>query len=156
MQVAALEPDAGEGAVLVTRARGRLCALPLPHVIETMRPLPVTPLAGAPAFVRGLCVIRGEPLPVVDLAALLFGAADDRPTRFVTLRVGERRVALATGEVIGVRTLPASGAPLPPLLSAGGGDLVAALARLDDALLLVLSGARLLPDAGWEPAGEQP
>ena len=155
MQVTAAEVDAGEGAVLVARARGRLCALPLPQVVETMRPLPVTPLAGAPAFVRGLCVIRGEPLPVVDLAALLFGPAEDEPTRFVTLRVGERRVALATGEVIGVRTLPASGAPLPPLLAAGG-DAVAALARLDGALLLVLSGARLLPEAAWAAAGERP
>jgi purine-binding chemotaxis protein CheW len=142
------EVGPGEEAVLVARVRGRACALPLGSVVETMRPLPVTPLEGAPAWVRGLAVIRGEPVPVVDLAALLFGPAPDRPTRFVTLRVGARRVALATDGVVGVRTLAASGAPLPPLL-AEGAAAVAAVGRLDDALLLVLSAVRLLPDAEW-------
>jgi purine-binding chemotaxis protein CheW len=152
--MAAAETKPLEGPVLLARARGRMCALPLACVVETMRPLPVTPLAGAPAFVRGLAVIRGEAVPVVDLAALLFGPAVEEPTRFVTLRVGDRRVALATGEVVGVRALPTAGAPLPPLLD-GSTAALAALGRLDGALLLVLEGARLLEDAPWEPDGRR-
>ena len=50
-----------------------MCALPLVHVLEVMRPLPLEKVEPAPAFLLGLAVIRGEPLPVVDVAALLPG-----------------------------------------------------------------------------------
>lgn len=129
--------------VLVMRARGRSCALPLAHVVETLRPLPAAPVEGAPAFVRGVSVIRGLPVTVVDLGALLSGAGGGEPERFVTLRVPDRPVALAVDAVVGVRTLPTAG--LRPLLVAGG-EPARAVARLDEALLAVLSSARLAPE----------
>ena len=46
-----------------------LAALPLEHVVETMRPLPVEPLGDAPRFILGLSIVRGEPIPVVDVGA---------------------------------------------------------------------------------------
>ena len=49
------------GASLVCRVAARLCALPVRAVIEIMRPLALEPIAGAPAFVAGLAIIRGEP-----------------------------------------------------------------------------------------------
>ncbi len=138
-------------------------ALPLDHVVETMRPLPVEPLPGCPDFVAGLAVIRGEPVPVVTLAALT-GIRRARSERFVTIQVhgradgradermsGQARgqtdgrlVALAVERVIGVRRLDAAGlAAAPPLL--GRPDLVAHLGTLDGALLLVLETGHLLP-----------
>ncbi|HZE91839.1 MAG TPA: chemotaxis protein CheW, partial [Rhizobacter sp.] len=69
---------------VICRVQGRLCALPLSHVVETMRPLPTETIAGAPDFVCGLAVIRGAPVPVVDLARLL-GATDTQARRFVTV-----------------------------------------------------------------------
>jgi chemotaxis signal transduction protein len=57
--------------VLVVMVGTRACAFPLHHVAETMRPLPIQPVAGTPSFVRGVSVIRGTPTPVVDLKALL-------------------------------------------------------------------------------------
>jgi purine-binding chemotaxis protein CheW len=120
------------------------CALPLASVIETMRPLPVDVFAGAPRGVRGVSLIRGEPLPVVELAALL-GSSPGQATRFVTLRVGARRVALAVDEVLGVRALPrALASELPPLLHAADGEVVSALARVDASLVRLLDSARLL------------
>lgn len=142
----ALEAD----VFLVVRAgAARWCALPLGHVVETLRPLALEPLAGAPGHVLGIALIRGIAQPVVDLARLLgtcAGPADDI-TRLVTLRVGTRRVALAVAAVQGLRRIaPQAWQPLPPLLREAGQEAVAALATLDAELLLVLDSARLLPD----------
>jgi purine-binding chemotaxis protein CheW len=130
---------------LICHVQARLCALALQHVVEIMRPLPVEPLAGAPCFVRGLAVVRGTPLPVVDAARLLDG--DVPAQRFVKLHVGGRHVVLAVDEVLGVRAMPDDGlSALPPLLQEAGMDFVAAIGRLDAELLWVLEGARLLAD----------
>jgi len=90
---------------LLVRAGTLTCALPLSHVVETMRPLPIEPLANAPAFVRGLSIIRGAPVPVVDLGALLNTPSSRPPPRFVTVRAGERRVALAVDGILGLRDI---------------------------------------------------
>jgi purine-binding chemotaxis protein CheW len=140
---------------LICRVQARLCALPLAHVVETMRPLPVEAVVGAPHFVRGLAVIRGAPVPVVDTARLL-GAQDAPADRFVTVNAGERRVALAMGSVLGVRAVPAGSLhPLPPLLHEASADVIAAIGLLDAELLLVLHSARLLPEDVWA-AGDAP
>ena len=142
--------------MLLCRGRRLLCALPLGALVETMRPLPLTPIGGAPAFVRGVCLIRGTPTPVVDLGALLESPDPPAPMRFVTLKVAERRVALAVEEVLGFRRLGAALA-LPPLLGGVGSDAVAALGRLDAELLLVLEASRLVPEEVFSLAhGESP
>ena len=137
-------------ASLVCRVATRVCALPLDVVIEIMRPLPVEPLAGAPGFITGLAIIRGEPMPVVDAARLL-GAEAAAPSRFVTLRIGARQVALAVDAVLGVRLVAAERrSALTSLLGAVAGDAVAAIGTLDAQLLVVLEAARLVPDAVFE------
>lgn len=149
--------NANANAFLVCRVQTRLSALPLAQVVETMRPLPTEAIAGAPHFVRGLAVIRGAPVPVVDAARLLGAEEDAPPSRFVTLAVGGRRVALALSSVLGVRAVaPDLLHGLPPLLHEAGAEVVAAIGLLDAELLLVLHGARLLPDDAWaggEPSG---
>lgn len=139
-----------EGLALLCLARQRLCALPLDALVETMRPLPVTPLAGAPAFVCGVARIRGAPVPVVDVGALLGAPEPPQATRFVTLRVGERRVALALEAVLGFRELASESlTALPPLLRHVSEDVVSALTTLDAELLLVLEATRLVPQSLW-------
>jgi purine-binding chemotaxis protein CheW len=131
---------------LVCRVRGYVCALPLASVVETLRPLPIEPLRGAPPFVCGVSIIRGEPLPVVD-AGLLLGGGQARATRLVTLRVGARSVALAVDAVLGVRSFePSALHAMPPLLREAGADTVSAVGNLDQELLLVLAGGRLVPE----------
>lgn len=134
---------------LICRVHERLCALPVMYVAETMRPLPIEALAGAPHFVLGLALIRGAPIPVVDLA-LLLGAKTAVAYRFVVIIVGSRRIALAVDNVLGVRkVLVSSLHQLPPLLKDTGADIVAAMGMLDAELLLVLNAARLLPEDSW-------
>ncbi|HEY2744390.1 MAG TPA: chemotaxis protein CheW, partial [Polyangia bacterium] len=88
---------------IVARVGARLCAVPLTHARETMRMLPIEPLAGAPPFVLGLAIIRGQAVPVIDLGALIGGGG--APARLITLNVGERSVAIAVDAVVGVQRL---------------------------------------------------
>lgn len=137
------------GLSLFFRIHHRLCSLPLACVVETMRPLPLEPLGGAPAFVSGLALVRGEPVPVVDAARLL-GVQGSQPGRWVTLTVGERRVALAVDTVLGVAAMDeAAQQALPPLLAEAGADVVAAIGTRDAQLLLLLDSTRVVPQALW-------
>jgi purine-binding chemotaxis protein CheW len=136
---------------LICRVGARLCALPLEHVVETMRPLPAEPLPGVPGFIRGVSVIRGEATPVVD-AAVLLGAenAHPQPGRLVTVRIGDRRVALAVDAVLGVQAIPDESVhDLVPLLKQASTEVISAIGMLDADLLLVLQSAQLVPEPVW-------
>ena len=137
-------------SALLLRAGGRNCALNLEQVVEIMRPLPVEALAHAPAFVPGLSIIRGAPTPVVSLATLFTGH-DAPPTRFVVVRAGDRRVALAVDAVLGVFKLdPATVHDLPPLARDADANTLRAIGALDEHLLFVLNSTCLVPDEVWQ------
>lgn len=134
------------GVQLFTRVGALGCAIPIEHVIETMRPLPIEPLGDATEPVRGVAIVRGAPVPVVDLAALL--GQPGRPSRLVIVRAGERRVGLLVDAVEAVRELDgAQLAALPPLLRDARHDRVARIGALDAELMVVLDVARLVPEA---------
>lgn len=146
-EVAASDPEIS----LVCRVGRRLCALSLPHVVETLRALPIEPIAGTPELVLGVSIVRGEPLPVVGAARLVGDGARARAGRFVVLKAGHRRVVLAVEEVLGVRALgPVSLAALPPLLRDASPDVIVSIGTLDGDLLLVLRSVRMLPDTVFE------
>lgn len=140
-------PSATPTLFLLCRLRDRLCALPVRDLVETLRPLPVAKLPGAPPFVSGVAVIRGAPTPVVDGGRLLGAEGPGHPTRFVLLRLGERRVALAVESVERVTELSAAAlARVTPLLGALSAELVEAIGSVDDELLLSLRAASLVPE----------
>jgi purine-binding chemotaxis protein CheW len=150
---AALIGEQGKLA-LVCRVATRRCALWLEDVVETMRPLPVEPLAGAPPFVRGVAVVRGDPVPVVDAASLL-GAGESRPTRFVTVTAGDRGVGLAVDAVLGVEVISRESLEeLPPLLGDASAAVVSAMGALGSELVVALRSARLVPADVWALLGE--
>jgi purine-binding chemotaxis protein CheW len=159
------------------RVGSLLCALPLDDVVETMRPLPVKPLAGTPPYVRGVTVVRGVPVPVVDLAVLLGEGpgveeepdADeewDGAARFVTVRGGRGPAAVLTGPVVGIVDTAAitsdeRGPAAPDGLAADAADgdgsvrPVAAVGVRGIEPILLLRGSGLVPEAAWTAlAGE--
>jgi purine-binding chemotaxis protein CheW len=143
------EAAAQGGLAIVARVGARLCAVPLAHARETMRMLPIEPLADAPPFVLGLAIIRGEPVPVIDLGALVGGGG--ARGRLIALRVGERSVALAVDAVVGVQ--PIDGATLaaaPPIAQIAHAEVIEAIGVLDAQLLLVLRASRLLSEDDWQ------
>jgi purine-binding chemotaxis protein CheW len=135
---------------LICRQNTSLCALPLATVAETMRPLPIEPLAHAPPFVLGVSIIRGAPVPVVDTALLLGAAASAPPKRMITLKVDNRAIALAVDGVIGLHSLSIDAlGEIPPLLGQADTGTIAAISTLDAQLLLVLQSARIVPESVW-------
>jgi purine-binding chemotaxis protein CheW len=143
-------------ACLLCRVNERWCALQRGDVIETMRMLPVVPLAGAPAYVLGVALIRGASTPVVDAGRLLFPVGEDEtseepPTRLVTVRSGGHVVALAVSELAGIRALDKDSlATMPPLVREA--SAIESIEVLDSRLLLVLRAGRLLPEGFALPA----
>jgi purine-binding chemotaxis protein CheW len=128
--------------------------LPLSHVIEIMRPLAIEAVAGAPRFVSGVAIVRGEPVPVIDCGALLtspeaHASLRAHHTRWASIRCAQRHAVLAFEEIAGVHLLTARVAQLPTLITSAAVDVIEAITTLDDALLLVLRGAKLVPDAAW-------
>jgi purine-binding chemotaxis protein CheW len=147
------------GLLLLCRVKTLLCAFPLAHVLETMRPLPIDPLPGTPEFLPGIALIRGLPTPVVDVACLLEVDAG-ATTRLVLLKVESRQVALMVDAVAGIRSVPDDSLQdLPSLFSDSGAAFVSAIGRLDASLLMILQGARLVPRELWaklDAAGDNP
>ncbi len=140
---------------LVCRVRTRLCAIPISQVIEIARPRPVEPLPDAPHFVSGLALIRGSATPVVDARLLLSEEPVETATRIVTVRAGERVVAVAVDEVLGVRILPSDAlSDSPPLAEQALSGAISAIARLDRELLVVLESSRLVPERVWNTIAE--
>jgi purine-binding chemotaxis protein CheW len=148
-------PSSTAARLLIVRAGTRLSALPLSAVAETMRPLPVRSVSGAPSGLMGVARIRGEILPVVDLAAVVEGIPGSNISRFIVVKAGEKRVALAVEQVVQVadERLFARHA-LPALLGAATAGL-AAIAEFEAELLLVLEASRLVPEAVWACVQEE-
>jgi len=143
--------------MLVTQVGGLLCALPIGHVVETMRPLPIEPIAAIGPelpFVSGVAVVRGAAIPVVDVAQLLEQRAGTQ-ARFVIMRTSaagsDARIALWVDSVIDVRSFEhVAIADLPPLLRGANRDMVSAIGTLDRALLVVLNAGRVVPPEAWQ------
>jgi purine-binding chemotaxis protein CheW len=142
---------------LIFGVQARICAVSLGHVIETMRALPIEAISGVPSFVLGVAIIRGIPTPVVDLAAVLGASPEHKDERFVTVRAGNRQVALLVSTVLGIRNLdePTATQELPPLLKGASQEVIEKVGTLDERFLLVLREAWTLEDALWHAVTAQ-
>lgn len=151
------QTSGGQGqAVLLIKASSFRCAVAASDVVEVMRPMPLNALAGVPAFVRGVSVIRGESIPVIDLGIIMGGAGDVPATRLVVLHVGERKVALAVEAILGVvHADQALMERVPPLLRDACAEIIESIGVLDQELYLALQSARIVPDELWPALARQ-
>jgi purine-binding chemotaxis protein CheW len=139
------------GDAVAFAVTGRRWALPLAAVERVVAMVAVSPLAGAPAAIRGAIDVHGEIVPVLDLGLRL----GDPPhplnagARLVLARTPRRAVALPVDEALGVvaPALEAASGPLAGVATAAGGllavyDLDAFLsAGEEDELMLALAKA---------------
>jgi chemotaxis signal transduction protein len=132
------------------------------QTIETMRVLPIETLSGAADFVRGLCVIRGTAVPVIDLPHLFntagtkamgtdaeeTDAGKTKAQRLITINIGDRVVALLVDRVLSVRSIAASAVgTLPPLMREATSEAISAIGILDTELLFFLNNLRILSES---------
>jgi purine-binding chemotaxis protein CheW len=93
------------------RAGGEHYALPVSGVREIANFDRVTPVPGAPDGVLGIWSLRGDVVPVIDLAALLGLRPAAEPNRIVIAEGGRARAGITVESVLDVATLPEAPEP---------------------------------------------
>jgi purine-binding chemotaxis protein CheW len=137
--------------MVVCRVAEVMAAIPIEHVIETMRPLPLSPFEGLADPFEGIAVIRGKPAPVLSARRLLGLPLSLAATRFVVLRAGSRTVALAVDSVVGIRALDVAATETWPELAVRiSAEKASSIGLLDRRLLMCLQASRLIDEATWQ------
>jgi purine-binding chemotaxis protein CheW len=88
------------------RLGGESYAVPVEHVLEVAELGKLSPVPGAPRSVLGIQNLRGEVLPVFDLAFVLGITGDSRRNRLLVTERGTIRAGFVIDEVTDVGTLP--------------------------------------------------
>jgi purine-binding chemotaxis protein CheW len=141
----------GNMAQMVTfQLAGEEFGLDIGHVREINRMMKVTPVPHAPEAVEGVINLRGQVVPVVNMRRE-FGLPekdDDRQTRIVVVEIEEYTVGFVVDAVSEVLRIPESAFEPPPLMVSGvKSELIEAVGKLDDRLLIVLNLRRIVERA---------
>ena len=120
-----------ESGVICVEVAGSAYGIPVAEVQEVIGYRTPTRVFHAPSALAGITSLRGEVLPIIDLASLLDEAAERaealEPRVVVVREVGgaRRRAGLKVDALLGLREAPASGAtPVPAAVAARLGELV--------------------------------
>jgi chemotaxis signal transduction protein len=120
-------------------------AVAVEHVIEVAELGELSPVPGAHGSVLGVRNLRGDVLPVFDLASVLGIAGDSLPQWLLIAEQGSLRAGFAIDEVTDVGTLPPVGEETQSKLLSG--------AALDDSGLVgVVDVERLFASLAVEEA----
>ncbi len=133
---------------LIVRVQGRLCALPVAQVVETLRTPVLAREQSTVAGWMGTTMLRGQLVAVLDLGALL-GFGDAQPqalARAVSLRLGESCALFAVQDVVGVQPLEES--RLQTLALPGGAER--RMGRFDYNFAQVIEAGGLLSEAAQQ------
>jgi chemotaxis-related protein WspB len=147
--------------VLTFQVGREALALDIRRVREVVPRVRLRPISGAPEWLAGVFVYRGQVIPVIDLHRLS-GGAECPPhlsSRIILVPLGradggERLLGLLATQVADIREVPAAppasaASPLPfPTVGGQGPDLGAVVAD-GPGVLRLLDPERLLPGAAW-------
>jgi chemotaxis signal transduction protein len=105
-----------ETTILAIEAGGRTYGLPSESVVELLDQAALTPLPLVPPALRGIVVLRGQPLLAFGLSELLGGDEGPTPGGHIVLSAGRNRIVLLVDEVVGLRRLSDMTASASPTL----------------------------------------
>lgn len=119
----ALEAPAEQWLGVAFRLGGRYCVCRTGEVEEVVPCPDVAPVPRARAWLRGVANVRGNLLPIMDLAGFLGDGMSTitRSSRVLVGRVDQLSTGLLVDEVLGMRQFPLDG------LAAAGSELPAGL-----------------------------
>jgi purine-binding chemotaxis protein CheW len=121
-------------------------AIDILQVREIRAHEPVTRIANAPEFIRGVINLRGNIVPIVDLR-LKFGqeAGYNAFTVVIILNIAERLMGIVVDAVSDVvALLPEQVRPAPNLAGAIESGFIRGLAPIEGRMLIVVDIARLM------------
>jgi purine-binding chemotaxis protein CheW len=108
---------------------------------------PVTRIANAPGFIKGVVNLRGTIVPIVDMRIKLgLGAATyDQLTVVIILNIAGRVVGMVVDSVSDVTTLSAEQVkPAPEISTSFDGDFLIGLGTLGDRMLILVDIDKLM------------
>jgi purine-binding chemotaxis protein CheW len=118
------------------RVGAELYALPVAHVLEIGEIGQLTAAPGAPRGLLGMRTLRGDLLPVFDLAAVLGLPRSESPRRMLVAERRGVRAGFAVDEVTDVDELPEADQEVDS-------ELVSSAALIDSSLVGVIDVDRL-------------
>ena len=119
------------------------------QVQEIIRPMQITRVPNAPAFVEGVINLRGKIVPVIDLRKRfgLRARARDKDTRIVVVELVENVVGFMMDAVREVIRVDPSVIEPPPDLAIGiDAQYIKGVAKLEDRLLILLELEEVLTE----------
>lgn len=137
-------PESERLEVARFRAGGQVYALSTRFTHEVLRAPELTPLPGAPALLRGLTLLRGEVLPLVELAPLFGRPPSGAGQTVLVVGAGRPELGLCAEEVEEVTFLSREALLPPPAALASDVGWVSGIHR-DGTILL--EGEALLGDS---------
>jgi purine-binding chemotaxis protein CheW len=120
--------------------------VPIGSVQEILRPLPVTPVPGAPPHVEGVINLRGRIISIVDLRKRCGAPAEaQRRNRIVVAETGGRSIGLMVDSASEVLRI-AENSIEPPASVFGPAEpgFVTGVAKLANRLVILVDIAKLL------------
>jgi purine-binding chemotaxis protein CheW len=141
-----------DGGVICVEVAGAAYGLAVADVQEVLTYRTPTRVFHAPPALAGITSLRGEVLPVIDLASLLEGGGEPRPEpaepRVVVVRErggARRRAGLKVDALLGLRDAPAAARrEVPPAIAARLGELVVGVVSEPAPAFALLSVAGIL------------
>jgi chemotaxis-related protein WspB len=131
-------------------------ALDIRRVREVVPRVRLQPVSGAPDWLAGAFVYRGQVVPVLDLHRLAGGpeCPPHLSSRIILAPhgrggAGDQLLGLLATQVADIREVHSDGPPLPSLAGAGRADFGPVVAD-GPGVLRLLDPDRLLPDAAWQ------
>ena len=112
-----------------------------------IRPLKMTTLPKAPAFVEGVINLRGDVIPVVDLRSRFDfpRRANDQSTRLLIVKVACQLLGLVVDEVTEVITVPVKDIkPAPQLAAVIGAEYLIGVCLVKESMVMLLNLDRII------------
>jgi purine-binding chemotaxis protein CheW len=119
---------------------GEAYAVPIAHIAEILKPLPITPVPRAPRVVIGVMTVRGRLVTVFDLRRRLRLPESplDQRSRILITDTGDERIGLLVDEVMQVHRLAETEIEARDVLGGDPDPYIAGIGRPEGALLILL------------------
>ena len=133
------------------RLGGEEYGIDIQQVQELRAYTPVTRIANAPAFIKGVVNLRGVIVPIVDLR-IRFGLSEPSYNLFtvvIILSVGAALVGVVVDSVSDVMSLGAADIkPVPDIDAVAADNFVIGMGALEERMIILVDMGKLLAGAG--------
>ena len=131
---------------VVFQLEDELYGVDIHQVIRIEKMLPLTRVPNAPAFVMGVCNLRGSVIPVIDLKKrLALPSRQDENAKIIIVNVGKQVVGMTIDSTVDVSSIQSDEIePSPTLVTGIDAQFIQGVAKLSNRLLIILDMERVL------------